>query len=57
MRCIRTVFPAPLLPIIPRISPSATSKEMLLRILSPLKSMQRFSTVISGAFIIPLYLM
>ena len=47
----------PLLPIIPRISPSAISKEILERILVPSKSMQRLSTVISGAFMIPLYLM
>jgi len=31
IRCIKTVFPAPLLPIIPRISPSAISKEIFFR--------------------------
>src|SRR5208337_2462582 len=36
---------------------SAISKEIFFSTLSPSKSMQRLSTVINGAFIIPLYLM
>ena len=47
IRCIVRSCPAPLLPMIPRISPSLISNETFLRACVPSKSIQMLSTVIS----------
>src|SRR5512136_2779524 len=46
MRCMSTVFPAPLRPMIPMVSPSAISKLTLARAFFPSKCMESRSTVI-----------